>query len=114
MRTGVRGFGPRGGSLVAHLGERFGNRVETASNQWEERRARRSQGQRPGTAAEQGAAGNGLQQADLMADRGWRQTEFVRCRLEAQVPCCRLEGAERLQRWEPSHRRIIAELNSAR
>jgi hypothetical protein len=102
----VKGFEPRQILAASHR-ERFGDRIEPVTHHRKQRSAGRSEGQRARAAAEEGTAERCLDQADLMADCSWRQSQLVRGRFETHVARSRLKGAQRFERGQFSHGRPL-------
>jgi len=98
------GWEPWCDSIIAEGRERFGYRLETALDHRKQRRTRRSQGQRARPSTEQTFAEGSLQQANLMADRGWGQTELIRGRREAHVTSSGLKRTQCFERRQFPHR----------
>ena len=75
-----------------------------------------SLGQLDGTRAahEQLQAEQVLQPADLVAERGRRDVQFFRRLGEAQMACGRLEGAQRVERWQGPAHALVSFISEAR
>jgi hypothetical protein len=87
-------------NIIAEHPERFRQRVETALDHRKQRCTHRSQGQGARLSTEERFANVSLEQANLMADRGWGQTELIRRRLEAHVTGSGLKCTQCLERWQ--------------